>query len=505
MKLPSWLIWYFDLFLLSGCAILYACGYLPLYERFSYILTLVALSIFITRCNAMSPLRATTLFGGFITTTQFLIMFSLPSNFMMSLGQPVSIGYVFLLIICAFQALPFAVAFFIYRYLEWQYTWYGPLCGGALLTVFFAIWPGIFPGSFYHAFLFEPTLNAPAYTLGIYGYAWLWNTLILGLPSLWFAKNKIPTSIPILLCLFIFPISTAIRNISHPTEIKTLETMIVQDSLLHTTDKHLFTYVDEQLAFHPKTKLVVFPESGIINDSRDSIDQRLILLRTLQHIADRRHVSILFTWYRKPENQEHMVTTSTLVSPGKPLAFRDKKILLPFGEYQPKWTQYFGNFGIPLEKRVAYVAGEKSDRFVVDGISIATFICYESIFPHFTEQLLQGDEQIAILQSNLNDFSANLAVVWVHMALDAHIAVTHHIPLLRVIRAGGSTVTKSNGQVDHEMQDFSWNTPFYWVTLRTGHEPFLPRLTIDVSVKIGLLCIVLWTFGLLWRSRRRSN
>lgn len=489
------------------CGAVYGTAIPEAADRLALALRLLVAVLIVSRCSntKTAPNWAAVIFGVFSVAAHIESMGFFPDSFTRALGTSPWISYGSLLLISAYQSIPFGASMYLFRRLECEVKWYGPACGGALLAVFFAVWPGIFPGALYQPYLFHPALSAPAALLGELGYAWLINTFIFALGTLASSRSRaglLNAGAWTVFALLVFAICGFIRDATAVSSARTIKTLIVQESILLGRAQEIVPAVRQRLARAPGTRLVVFSEHTLVYDTSELISEARQVLEELQQLAREKNVYLLFSMVR--EIPTGKLITAVLMAPDGTLAFHEKQSLLPFAEYVPSWAHFFGNFGLSPERlrNATYVPGTRDDKMVVDGVPIRVLTCYESITAGSVFNPFRGNEQLVILQSNLDDFVDPARALWLHMALDAHVAVVQGVPFLRVLRGGGSTVVGSRGQVDQRMLASSWSTPFYQIDLHPERQGFAFRGLAEFAVFAALAGSVIFALLALLSQHR---
>jgi apolipoprotein N-acyltransferase len=129
----------------------------------------------------------------------------------------------------------------------------------------------------------------------------------------------------------------------------------------------------------------------------------------------------------------------------------DKIILVPFGEYLPlqgkipwKW------FGIP--DLASYQAGSDLTVFETGDYRFGVSICWESIFPHLSRELVKKGAQFLVNITNESWYRETQAS-YQFVAISVFRAVENRVPVVRCANTGISCFIDSFGRIVGQVQD----------------------------------------------------
>ncbi|KVN06941.1 hypothetical protein WJ62_05665 [Burkholderia diffusa] len=449
----------------------------------------VAPILVVALCGRIPAREALQYFCIFILVGHVAILRDLPIAITdtIGLGLPFAWGYLILLAVSIWQTIPFAAAYGLYTWSTLRERWFGPLLGGGLFVLAIQVLPTPFPGSFQHPLLFVPRLNASVLMLGPQGFAWLVTTTILAGAALGFREKRWYRCALVGFCMAVFALGLGWRaSTALPTQQTLLNTLVVQDGLLFG---EALAATEIELQRRPGVHLVVFGESMLVDDDHDAPAERKRKLASLRALTERYHVNVLFVWARTLPGRR--LSTSTLFSPGGQTAYRDKQLLMPLGEYMPRWFQALGVPGINQWRRewAHFEPGTANDAFIVDGVPIQVLLCYESLFPSFVERVVPQRARLIVVQSNLDAFANAASIRSLHMALEAALPMSRDVSIMHVLRSGPSTVISAEGALDEAMLADSSRTPFYRKTVRLGVPAFPAwRSVLDQWIRLAAWC-----------------
>jgi len=176
----------------------------------------------------------------------------------------------------------------------------------------------------------------------------------------------------------------------------------------------------------------------------------------------------------------------------------DKQFLLAFGEYLPfgdtfpvlyKWSPNSGRFspGTSLEPIELEINGKKH--------TISVLICYEDILPGFTNTMVSHANPELIVNMTNDAWFGDTTEPWEHLALAKFRAIEHRRFLVRSTNSGVSAIVDPTGRVTSNTQTFTteaqagevrWlkggtaferigNTPWWILTACVAAMAFWPR------------------------------
>ena len=124
----------------------------------------------------------------------------------------------------------------------------------------------------------------------------------------------------------------------------------------------------------------------------------------------------------------------------------NKKKLVPFGEFIP-FRDYLSKLGLKkvTEGHGSFLSGEKQKNFIFENLNIFPLICYEIIFPQFTQQI-QYDTNIIINISEDAWFGGSIGPEQ-HFTKAIYRAIESNTFLVRAANQGHSAIIDNRGRV----------------------------------------------------------
>ena len=207
------------------------------------------------------------------------------------------------------------------------------------------------------------------------------------------------------------------------------------DQLQPTLDRYLAL-----TRAHWDSSIIIWPEDAIPLPLQDAID----FVLPLGNEAKQHHVSLITGIPIKKENTDSYFNAVIVI--GESTAAYIKHHLVPFGEYTPLprlFRPVMNLFDIPMSNLVPSEGWPKP--LVVNGIKIATFICYEIAYPGL---VVSQDNDISMLLTVNNDawFGHSIASAQ-HLAIAQMRALEMGRPLLFVSNTGMTAIIKPNGVI----------------------------------------------------------
>lgn len=150
-----------------------------------------------------------------------------------------------------------------------------------------------------------------------------------------------------------------------------------------------------------------------------------------------------------------------------------KRHLVPFGEYVP-----LGGVLRPIipvlddEIPRDHVPGDEEGLFDLDGVRIATVICFESVFGHEVRPLVRDGAEVIVVSTNNRSYrrSANSAQ---HLAIGQMRAAETGRPLVQAAISGISAFVDADGDVQGATELFERTTAAATVTAHTGRTLYV--------------------------------
>lgn len=258
-----------------------------------------------------------------------------------------------------------------------------------------------------------------------------------------------------------------------------------------------------RMANHLRPDLLIWPETSVpfhLGDNPKDLERIEEFCRTLD--------TYFFAGIpsRKFEEGKALTQNSAILfSPtGEQLAKYDKMHLVPFSEHIP-----FGE-EIPLLARIMeeaghFVAGEEMVIFPFPKAEFGTLICFESIFPSMSRELITAGADFLVIITNDAWFGtttttsqhAAVAVLravenrtWVARAANTGISMVID-PYGRVVEKRGMKVSATINATIYPLEEKSFYTKCYWL---------FPGAIISLAV-----ALIIWTIVTAFRERRLKS
>jgi apolipoprotein N-acyltransferase len=219
-------------------------------------------------------------------------------------------------------------------------------------------------------------------------------------------------------------------------------------------------------------RLVVWPESAV----PFYFDGSPPLAGELKELVRQRGIYLIFgndDREMRDDRRERFWVGAKMLTPQGELGLRYHKIrLVPFGEYVPLQSVLTlgGRVAAKVVKQVAdFTPGEEYSVGTVDGHQIATFICYEAIFPDLVREFAARGADLLVNITN-DAWYGRTSAPYQHMSMAAFRAVENGKYLVRAANTGITAVVDPHGRVLE-------GTALFDRTLLVRDVPFVPGLT----------------------------
>ncbi|MCC2666782.1 MAG: lnt [Gammaproteobacteria bacterium] len=203
---------------------------------------------------------------------------------------------------------------------------------------------------------------------------------------------------------------------------------------------------------HWDSSIIIWPEDAIPLPLKTALP----FLDELTMQAKQHHTSLVLGIPVKNESNQNDEYFNTVIAIGAYTDAYVKHHLVPFGEYTPMPSllkPIMRLFNIPMSNFIPSTGLPKS--LEINGITIATFICYEIAYP---ELVVSHDSSMGMLLTVSNDawFGQSIASAQ-HLAIAQMRAIEMGRPLLFVSNTGITAIIKPNGKLQSVAP---LNTPF---------------------------------------------
>jgi len=140
----------------------------------------------------------------------------------------------------------------------------------------------------------------------------------------------------------------------------------------------------------------------------------------------------------------------------KPIAFQDKMLLVPNGDYLPYLTKFLlgiYSFNVRFEEKL-FQKGEKNDIAQTPKANIGSGICSSILSPALNRELTQKGAQILVVVSSDAPFHGSKALLSQNLAMSQLRAVENRRYFVQATNAGYSFLLDSKGQIIVKSSEF---------------------------------------------------
>ena len=263
----------------------------------------------------------------------------------------------------------------------------------------------------------------------------------------------------------------------------------------------LNSYMDlikEGLLAHPEAEAIVLPETAL-PITLDPPYQSLYLQEQWFQLAKEIQRPIITGAYSEPGDGLTYNSIFFLEPPFTTSTKYDKSILLAFGEYIPggdifprlyQWLPFVSHFG----------RGQGPQVISWHHMKVGAQVCYEGLYPKFTQSLSQQGAQWIVNLTN-DSWFGNQFEPQQHMIMTLARAIEFRRPLLRVTNTGISTLITASGQIQQLSPTFQkWYGIYDLPYQENPRDTFYSQWGIysEALAFVGLLFV-------LFRAKRRSD
>jgi apolipoprotein N-acyltransferase len=156
---------------------------------------------------------------------------------------------------------------------------------------------------------------------------------------------------------------------------------------------------------------------------------------------------LLFGALDRTEDAAHLFNVAVMITPYGTVTTYRKVRLVPVAEYIPLPTAVRRALALPSESGREFTAGSRPTLFELrGGVTFATMICYEDIFPDLARDARWAGAQALIALVDTRMFSAT-SQSWQHLRRARLTAIAVGLPMLRSTNSGISAVIGATGHV----------------------------------------------------------
>jgi apolipoprotein N-acyltransferase len=233
--------------------------------------------------------------------------------------------------------------------------------------------------------------------------------------------------------------------------------VVVQGGLGRTAGEKVRRYLAlTETAVAPDTRIVVWPEYALETHLQEPTPHRAAVLALGRRLgvdlvlgAPRYDVAASGVRYRN---------AAFLVRNGRVVAHDDKTLLLPFAERRMPWVS---------SAHAMYSPGTGHRPLPADGLSLGTFLCWESMHPHLIRGIAARSEVLVNLSND--DWFGHAAPARHQLDIARLRAVENRRWLVRATATGFSAVVDPTGRIVAESR-FGGSPEVVHAAVRPSHE-----------------------------------